>query len=175
VNLAGAEVPNMDPETTLLVLCMHGSKHVWSRLIWICDVARLLTEFPGLDWRRVTREARRLGLWRSLALGVLLAHRVCLAEVPPAIMRRFQSDASARGLAQHFEQNLLDEPGRMPESRVPYNVRLLGFHDRLRLFLSPEFFRPNARDLAFVHLPKSLHVLYFLVRPLRIIRDKSAR
>ena len=40
--LAGAEVPDMDPETALLVLCMHGSKHVWSRLIWISDVARLI-------------------------------------------------------------------------------------------------------------------------------------
>ena len=50
--LAGAEVPDMSPEITLLVLCMHGSKHMWSRLIWICDVAQLLVSSPGLDWQR---------------------------------------------------------------------------------------------------------------------------
>ena len=34
--LAGAQVPDMDPETRLIVLAMHGSKHIWSRLIWNC-------------------------------------------------------------------------------------------------------------------------------------------
>jgi Uncharacterised nucleotidyltransferase len=59
VLLAGAEVPNMSPETTLLVLCMHGTRHVWSRLIWICDVARLIESWPGLDWQAVAQEAKR--------------------------------------------------------------------------------------------------------------------
>src|SRR5271154_89230 len=80
--LAGAEVPDMSPEITLLVLCMHGSKHVWSRLIWICDVAQLLASSPGLDWNEVIQEATRFGLRRPLALGVLLAHRVAGADVP---------------------------------------------------------------------------------------------
>ena len=61
VTVAGAEVPNLSPEKTLLVLCMHGSKHAWSRLIWICDVAQLLAACPGLDWNKVNREAKRLG------------------------------------------------------------------------------------------------------------------
>ena len=63
-----------------LMLCMHGSKHVWSRLIWICDVAQLLISSPDLDWKEVIEEANQSGLWRSLALGVLLAHRVAGAD-----------------------------------------------------------------------------------------------
>jgi hypothetical protein len=175
VKLAGAEVPNMDPETTLLALCMHGSKHAWSRLIWTCDVARLLNEYPGLDWRRVNREAKRWGLWRALALGVLLAHRVCLAEVPASIIRRFESDDSAFGMARHFEESLLNDPGALPKGRVPYSFKILGFRERLRLVLSLGLFQPNSRDLEFVRLPKSLHILYFFVRPLRILRDRTAR
>jgi hypothetical protein len=80
--LAGAEVPDIEPEITLLLLCMHGSKHAWSRLIWICDVAQLLASFPKLDWKEVTREAKRVGLWRTLVLGVLLAHRITGTIVP---------------------------------------------------------------------------------------------
>src|SRR5271155_3001808 len=87
VMLAGAEVPDMSPEITLLVLCMHGSRHVWSRLIWICDVAQLLASSPDLDWDEVIQEAAKTGLWRSLALGVLLAHRFADAEVPQTILR----------------------------------------------------------------------------------------
>jgi hypothetical protein len=44
--VAGAEVPNMSPEITLLVLCVHGSKHVWGRLIWICESLNSWIQFP---------------------------------------------------------------------------------------------------------------------------------
>jgi hypothetical protein len=173
--IAGAEVPNLDPEITLLVLCMHGSKHAWSRLIWICDVAQLLASSPALDWEEVIHEAKRVGLWRALALGVLLAHGVACAPVPQDVLRCFESDSTAQSLARHFQKNPLDKPGCLPTGRMPYNIRLLGFRDRVRSFLSPDSLRPNKRDRAALNLPQSLHVLYYLVRPLRILWDRSPR
>ena len=173
--LAGATVPNMNPEVAMLVLCMHGCKHVWSRLIWVCDVAQSLAAYPDLDWKEVQREAKQSGLWRSLALGVLLAHGIAGAPVPPDILRCFQNDRSARTLAEHIQEHMFDSPGSTPKSRVPYSVQLLGFSDRLKLLLSFNFMRPNERDRALLPLPKSLYFLYYLLRPLRILRDKSAR
>jgi hypothetical protein len=173
--LAGVEVPDLDPESTLLVLCMHGSKHAWSRLSWICDVAQLMAERPNLNWKAVAHEAKKLGLLRSLALGVLLAHRICGAAVPRDRLRRFEADGIARGLADYFQEHLFDEPGHSPEGSLPYNVKLLGFSDRLRMILSLDFMRPNERDKAAVHLPKSLQALYYLVRPFRVFLDKTAR
>jgi hypothetical protein len=173
--LAGAEVPDMSPEIKLLMLCMHGSKHVWSRLIWICDVSQLVNSSPSLDWIEIIHEAKRSGLCRSLAVGVLLAHRVADAEVPKPILKRFESDTAARNLAQHIQQNLFDTPGSTPQGRVPYSIQLLDFHDRARFFLSPDFWRPNERDRAAVPLPKSLYALYYLIRPFRIFWDRSAR
>jgi hypothetical protein len=173
--LAGAEVPDMNPEIKLLALCMHGSKHMWSRLIWICDVARLLDSSPGLDWKDITEEANRSGLWRTLALGVLLARRVAGAEVPLAILRRFERDATAHSLARHIQENLFDAPGSTPMSRIPYSIQLLAIRDRVRLLSSFDFLRPNERDRATIHLPQWLHAFYYLVRPVRILRDKSPR
>jgi hypothetical protein len=175
VNLAGAEVPDMDPAIALLVLCMHGSKHVWTRLIWISDVAQQIAAFPDLNWKMVTREAKRVGLWRALALGVLLAQRIADAPVPHDTLHRFEADATARKLARHIDEHLFDAPGSTPKSRVPYNLQLLGPQDRLRLIFSPAFLRPNDRDRASINLPKPLHPLYFLIRPFRLLRDKSSR
>lgn len=175
VRLAGVDVPDMDPETTLLVLCMHGSKHIWSRLIWIYDIARLIATHPDMDWKRAMREAKRCGLWRALALGVLLAHRVCLATIAADILRRFESDVTACDLAQQIEENIFIRPGTPPRGRVPYNIKLLGIQDRARFFLSLEFLRPNERDRAAFNLPKPLRALYYLARPFRILSDKSAR
>ncbi len=173
--LAGAAVPGMSPEVTLLVLCMHGCKHAWSRLIWIRDVAQHLESHSDLDWNTTAREAKRTGLWRALALGVLLAHRMAGALVPDSMLRRFASDSTAHTLALHFEENLFDSPGITPPSWIPYSIQLLGFRDRVRLMSSLSFLRPNQRDRAFVQLPKGLHGLYYVIRPFRILKDRSAR
>jgi hypothetical protein len=173
--LAGAEVPDMSPEMTLLVLCMHGSKHVWSRLIWICDVAQLLTSPLDLDWKEVIREANRSGLWRSLALGVLLARRFADAEVPQAVLRRFESDTTTSSLAQYIFENLFDAPGSAPAGGMPYYIKLLGFRDRIRLLTSLDLLRPNEHDRAVFPLRKSLSPLYYLIRPFRLFWDRSAR
>ncbi len=173
--LAGADVPNLDAISGLLVLCMHGSKHGWSRLIWISDVAKLLESEPGLDWNLVLREAKRLGLWRCLALGVLLARRVAGAQVPAETLRGFERDRTVRKLADFLEKNLLEAPGSMPGGWVPYNVKILGFRDRAGALLSPTFLQPNARDRAVVKLPKSLEALYYVIRPFRVLLDRSGR
>ncbi|MGB6193386.1 MAG: nucleotidyltransferase family protein [Terracidiphilus sp.] len=175
IRIADIDLPGMDAETALLVLCMHGSKHTWARLVWISDVAHLLAAYPALDWSRVHRDARRLGLRNALALGVLLAHRICAAQIPAETLERFERNTTARRLAHALEEILFDHPGHFPAGRLPYNVQLLDTADRLRLLVSPDFFRPNERDLAFIRLPRSLHFLYLFLRPLRILRDKSAR
>ena len=159
----------------LLILCMHGSKHAWSRLIWIADVAKLIESEPGLDWDFAQQEAKRLGLWRCLALGVLLARWVAGAQVPDEALRRFEGDRTVHRLADFLQENIFKAPGSMPEGWVPYNIQILDFRDRAGALVSPSFLRPNARDRAVVKLPKSLEALYYLIRPFRMLLDRSGR
>jgi hypothetical protein len=173
--LAGAEIPDMDPQIALLVLCMHGSKHMWSRLLWICDVAQLLRSSPDLNWEEVVREARSQGLWRALALGVLLAHRIASAPVPLSILQSFERDTIAFRLAEHLDQNLFTAPGTIPPSPVPYSLQLLDLRDRAWFIFSLSILRPNERDRAALPLPKLLHALYYLIRPFRLFWDRSPR
>jgi hypothetical protein len=175
VTLAGVQVPDLSPEIALLVLCMHGSKHAWSRLIWICDIAQLIAAVPSLDWSFTIREARRTGLRRVLALGVLLAHHVSGATMPEGVLREFKSDRTSARLAHHFQKSVLDMPGEPPAGRVPYGIQLLDLRDRLNLLFNRALLLPNERDLAFVRLPEPLDKLYFLIRPVRILFDRSPR
>lgn len=174
VKLAGAAVPNLDPESCLLVLCMHGSKHAWSRWIWVCDVAMLIESLPRLDWEFVRREAKRVGLERCLALGVLLGWHAG-AAVPERVLRLFQADRDMERLAGFFATNILENPGAMPKGRIPYFLSILGFRDRLRCVFSPAILQPNERDRATLRLPKALGHLYYVIRPFRVLLDRSGR
>ena len=142
--IAGAEVPDLDPGTLLLVLCLHGSKHAWTRLGWVVDVAQLINSHPGLDWEKIDREARRTGLWRTFALGVLLAHRIMDAAVPLLWLRRCESVSTVRRLAEHIDAYKLDAPGSIPPALLPYSVRLLSIRDRIRLVLSLDLFKSRS-------------------------------
>jgi hypothetical protein len=175
VMLSGAEVPDIIPEILLLILCMHGSKHYWSRLGWVCDVGKLIESSPDLDWNRIFEEARRQRLRRSLALGVLLAERMIGVAVPLEVLHRVEEYKTAARLADHFANNLLETPGQPPPGRIPYGIHLLDFPDRLQLFLSVSFLKASDRDKELFELPRCLSPLYCLLRPLRLMTDRSAR
>lgn len=148
--VAGAEVPDMSIEMTLLMLCVHGSKHVWSRLIWTYDVAQLLASSPGLDWSEVMLEAKRSGLRRCLAVGVLLAHRVAGAAIPEAVLRGFEADATASRLASYFAVSMFDAPGSTPKGWLPYGMQMLDLRDRVRMLWPLDWLGSNERDEAAV-------------------------
>ena len=175
LRLAGAEVPNLDPVSSLLVLCMHGSKHAWSRWIWISDVAKLIESESALDWEAALREAKRVGLERCLALGALLAWRGADANVPQDVLRRLEADRDMNKLSDFLAGNVLENPGAMPEGRMPYHIRILGSRDRRRSILSLSFLRPNERDRAAIRLPRFLSPLYYVIRPFRMLLDRTAR
>jgi hypothetical protein len=82
VPLAGRMVPTFAPEDLLLYLCIHGGKHEWERLEWLCSVAWLVAACPRMDWAAIRRQARASGTERLLSLGLLLARELLGVEVP---------------------------------------------------------------------------------------------
>jgi hypothetical protein len=106
VSLADMSVRNLAPETVLPVLCVHGAKHYWERLAWICDVAELIGRHPGINWKRVIEQARRLGGVRMLYVGLFLAQSLLGASVPKDISRQMQVDPIVSPLAARIRLQL---------------------------------------------------------------------
>ena len=99
--LVGGSTQQLDAPDLLLILCVHGSKHLWERLQWIADVSQVLRQYDRcddkggageLDWDRVRGLAVRFRVERMVGLGLLLAHDVLEAPLPPQVL------AWARGL-----------------------------------------------------------------------------
>ena len=114
-----------------------------------------------------------MGLERCLALGVLLAARGAGAVVPARVLRQFAADRSMGRLADCLLSSLLELPQAVSRRRVPYHLQILGSRDRVRALLSPSILQPNERDRDMVKLPRWLSPLYYLVRPIRILIDRS--
>ena len=67
----------LSPEDAVLVLSIHGFKHLWSCLKWVCDISTLLSSSGDLDWSYILDEANRIGAMRVLLVALFLANEMC--------------------------------------------------------------------------------------------------
>lgn len=104
--IGNTEVSNLAIEDYLVILCMHGSRHMWQRLAWLCDIAVLTHKYPDLDWKRVIATAEQWGSRRMLYLGLYLAHHWLGARLPEAVIEQISTDSAITGLAERVDNQI---------------------------------------------------------------------
>jgi hypothetical protein len=169
VTVAGRRVKTPSAEDLLLVLSVHAAKHVWGRLIWLCDIAQILKR-EKLDWDWVQARARELGIERILHVTLLLTKRFLKMEIPAAIETAVLSDRAARAFAEEVAAAVIR--GDSYENRQVYYFRLMMRLrerplDRVR-FLTRLAFTPGPGEWEAIRLPKVLFPLYRVVRLARL-------
>jgi hypothetical protein len=75
-------------EDAVEVLCIHGTRHWWDRLRWICDIAELVNSNRITDWERIECSASIDHCHRSVALGLWLAADLLDARLPADVHKR---------------------------------------------------------------------------------------
>ena len=168
--LQGKEIKLPCNEDLMLALCIHGSKHLWERLAWICDIAGLVRANPDLNWAELSQRARATGSERMLFLGLRLASELLQAQLPSEIETALNHDASIETLAKEVVGDLFT-PSPQPSGITGYFLFQMKARRRLRDKISylRFTFTPNEEDLVRLKLPASLNFIYYLVRPVRLV------
>ena len=173
LDLNGTLVKTFSAEDLLFSLCVHGSRHLWERLGWICDVAELIARRP-LNWTALLERAASADTERMFLLGVHLAERLLDAPLPPEVKQRCDSDPRLSSLGDNIIGHLFDGPTHVPATSreiFKYNIgvrKTLSARARYLLYM----FRPTDSDLRSHSLPPSLSFAYYLTRPFRLFRTK---
>lgn len=100
VPLDAREAPALSLEDELVLICIHGAKHFWERLMWIADVAALVSRQTSIDWSRAANSAAEVGGERLLHTGLQLAANLLKMPLPDEVLRSVQDDAVATRLAE---------------------------------------------------------------------------
>lgn len=157
-------------ENHILYLCAHGSKHLFERLEWICDIDRTIRTKHDINWEHLLQEANLLGIERMLLFGLALSKLFFELSLPEVIAKKIDRDTEIEALidkviALHYSEQ---------EGAKSYSTFWLlwqmreNLSDRLR-FAYRALFTPKFDDFKFVQLPKELLLLYPLIRPLRLL------
>jgi hypothetical protein len=94
LSLASQTIDYLPLEDWLPILCVHGSRHMWERLAWLCDIAALIQNHPNLNWQKIVKQANTFGCRRILFLGLVLAHEIFGVVLPIEIWHLVRRDAT---------------------------------------------------------------------------------
>lgn len=175
VKLYGTDVRCPSPEDLLLALAVHGTKHLWERLAWVCDVAALVNSQPSFDWSHVLRRAEESRVERMLQLVLRLARGLAGAELPEGLFDK-HDDEVVSALSKEVTAVMFSGAEYVPIGfvrNVGFNLRARG-RLRERLDYLRFILTPTDGDLSAVSLPAGMSFAYYLLRPLRLALKKEA-
>lgn len=187
IKIAGESTLTIRPEELLIYLCVHGDKHGWWRLKWLCDIALLISHHPNLDWNRVMSLSRNLKEENIVGFGLYLALVLLNAPLPSDVTSRLKVNSQYKlfmGLVvgrmfregfglpgfsewkryiDYFAENKQDSSC----GTAPHSVK---FGSYLRAVIQPEW-----SDQCAFTLPSWLAFLHYFLRPLRLFRTHKQR
>ena len=165
---APCRVPSTEWE--LLLLCVHGGKHRWCRLKWLCDLAAFVRAHPELDWAALQALAERQGCRRVLHLGLLLAQRLLGVDLPEPVSTAACHDRGTRVLADEVIRKMRSgHTGHPSPAQLRYYLWQLRerMRDRLR-YAARTIFVPRPEHYSVVTLPSVMGWAYY---PLKLVLD----
>jgi hypothetical protein len=177
VELQGATLNTLSTSDLLLHLCVHGAKHGWTALGWICDVAILAHRASGLEWSRMIAEATSLGGRRLLLLGLYLAYDLLGAAIPDELISMARDDGVTVNIAAQVKRRIFGNIGERASVFQEWMVPMRAIEStRARVrYLAGRALSPTVDNWELVRLPRPFFPLYYLLHPMRLAVAQGPR
>ena len=171
VSINNKEIKTLQNELLLVYLCLHGAKHAFERIEWICDIDRLIRS-SEVNWEEAISIANQSHSKRSFYLGLSLAHHLFHTPLPSETQKNINADdiqmLHVMTLKQMTEKNSERSDFKRNRDTFFYQAKLFDQkRDMLRFYLST-FFKISTTDCQTFTLPENLKFLYIILRPIRL-------
>ena len=171
IHLFGNPVRTLSPTDQLLTVAVHGGKHLWWQLRWLCDLAKSAA-VPGVDWHEVRERAREWRVERMVRVGLHLAQGLLDADFPEEASRWVREDPSVEPISRDLAATIF-AADEIPADSLAYFRWIARLRDsrsdRIRFFWKLAA-TPSLGEWSVVRLPKPLFPLYRVVRVARLLR-----
>ena len=173
LELNGRKLKTLSTEDLLFALCVHGSRHLWQRLAWICDIDRLVTNNQTVNWSKLCERAKWANAERMFLLGPALAARLLGTHLPAVLATAIARDKRIEALCEQIGARLFDgpEPSPVPILTVIRFNLLIRSGWRSRIRYGRFLFAPTDSDLVAFRLRPQLHFIHYFLRPLRLLHS----
>ena len=169
------ELKTLNAGDLLFSLCVHGSRHLWERLGWICDVSELVSRHQ-INWTALLQRAAETDSERMFLLGLRLAQKLLGTDLPAVVKQRCDADTRLESLAASVIEHLFSGPTHVPATSTEifkYNIgvrRSLAARARYFIYM----LRPTDSDFGARSLPRGFGFAYYVMRPFRLLFKTKA-
>ncbi len=168
------EISTLSNEVLLVYLCIHGSKHMWERIEWICDIDRLILS-QNINWEEVIQIAEQLNSTKAFFLGLKLSNIFFLTPIPEEIhnsINKKEVNVLFDMTIQQFSENKNTESTMMSSllKILKYQSLLFDSKQNSYALYFHTLFKISRGDCENFRLPKQINFLYIILRPFRLIR-----
>jgi len=165
--LEGKKILSLSIEDLLLYLCIHGTKHHWMQLKWICDINELINKNKDLDWEKLSANAIKYKCERMVLLGLKLTNELYHTEMPSEFVKNIDSRKDIRRLADEVINNIFAKRYTFLFKYLFFLKTMGNNADRIK-YITESYLVPTPKEFVLINLPNSLSFLYYFIRPVRL-------
>jgi hypothetical protein len=176
VTLGSTQIATLCAEDLVLVLSVHGGKHLWQRLCWLADFARCAATISTEKWESVLQRANNVRGRRLLALAVFLTRQLLGQHFPSVVEDELKFDGTVqrvgRAICDHWARKLdadSEDPVRWLALVQLADSKWDGARCMYRYASSS-----GISEWSLIRLPKPMFWLYPAVRMSRLLRKIMA-
>jgi len=179
LDLPAGAINTISDQDMILLLCMHSNKDLWRKLIWVCDIDRLIRKNNNLNWDALMQQAMSSHCERMVYIALLISHELLMTPIPEQILQAAKNhDLVEQGyiIIQSSLENKDPEKQYLQCLAIkPFTFFLCdSYADKIR-YIKGALITPTESDMMRYNLPSALHFVYYFLAPARKIFFCSVR
>lgn len=171
----GNNIPVFEPSMNFLYLARHAAKHGWAHLRWIADLIAV-TESPGFNFEDLMSVASRYRYRQFVLFALELVRRCPGARMPESIVSSIKGSSEVCRQADFIWERLFVEERDLTEKECLNHLSSLEDtrFKAMRIY-ADAIAKPTLRDWEESPLALPFFGAYYILRPLRLLKDYGLR
>ena len=169
VMLNNQAINTFNNESLLIYLCIHGSKHFWSRLEWVVDIDRLILNNSDIDWSYIQDKVNLVNANRVFYTGLLVVNHMFKTPLPENMQNEINKNRDINLIKESIIKSLIDDIKNTKEN-APLSIEankildilIKNKHNTFKFTLR-NMYNLKPSTILLVNFPKYLSFGYYVI------------
>ena len=171
IDFFNKQISVLRKEDLLLLLCIHGCKHQWVELKWVCDIAELVESKDDMDFKYLIEESRALNCTKMFHFALQSANQIydCVRDsYMNEILKYMKSYGHRKEQAYGMIFSRRNKKNNKFKGLFFFPKLMDNKKDRFLYFYN-NYVCPTPIELSMISVGGRLFFVYYFLRVLRII------
>lgn len=161
------KINTISNEKFLIYLCIHGSKHLYERIEWVCDIDRFI-KTQKIDWEKLEDIIKNDNSRRFFLVGLFLTKILFDTKLGKNYENIFDKEYKSIISYIFYMWNSKQKPDN--KNNIKYMLKLfISKFDKLK-YINKIYFKPTFTEYWYINFPKLLHFLYYPLRQYLLLK-----